>query len=200
MADRHPSIFPGQQINWLTVIAEVPRRKGRRRWLCECRCGVRKEIDQSNLRSYLSCGCWQTIHPNHVTHGYGRIPEYAVWNTMRQRCENPKVSYFANYGGRGIKVCERWHSFVHFYEDMGPRPSSSHTIERRDNDGDYEPDNCHWATRLEQGRNKRNSHLLTFNGETMSVSAWAERMKMPAPRLYARIRVLGWSVERALLT
>ncbi|WP_143565689.1 hypothetical protein [Sinorhizobium fredii] len=89
-----------------------------------------------------------------VTHGGTRLPEYRVWAGMHQRCNNPKSTRYAKYGGRGIMICERWNSFENFLADMGPRPTPDHSIDRRDNDGNYEPGNCRWATRSEQQQNK----------------------------------------------
>ena len=104
-------------------------------------------------------------------------PEYTVWGNMRDRCNRPANKQFHNYGGRGIRVCERWDSFPAFLEDMGPRPSPEHEIDRIDNDGDYEPNNCRWATPAEPRRNKRTNRLLTVNGETLTVTD-----KPPAPQ------------------
>ena len=127
-------------------------------------------------------------------------PEYRTWSQMINRCENPKATSYNSYGGRGITVCDRWRSsFTDFYADMGAQPSPEHSIERRDVNGNYTPDNCCWATPVEQGRNKRNNHLLTLGDETMPLSAWAERIGIGAGTIRMRI-VSGWSVEQALLT
>lgn len=138
----------------------------------------------------------------HITHGHSRVgkktPEYNSWRGMIWRC-NPKSDRFADYGGRGIKVCERWRKFNNFLADMGPKPSPSHQIERRENNGDYEPSNCYWATPTEQGNNKRNNRLVTFGERTMSIQQWEKHLGFPRSLLRGRLR-LGWSVEKAITT
>jgi hypothetical protein len=115
---------------------------------------------------------------------------------MLKRCKNPKFSKFENYGGRGIRVCERWGRFENFLLDMGPRPEGT-SLDRIDNDGDYTPDNCRWATREEQGRNKRNNKFLTFRGQIKTQAEWAEFMGL-SRRLLEKRMARGWTVERAL--
>jgi len=133
------------------------------------------------------------------THGMSSSPEYRAWRTMISRCKNPNASAYKNYGGRGISVCQRWvESFENFLSDMGRRPSGL-SIDRINNDGNYEPGNCRWATRTEQARNSRMAKPLTFRGETMCFSAWAERTGIHWLTLYKRIK-RGWSVEKALVT
>lgn len=122
-----------------------------------------------------------------------------IWFGMKQRCNNPKHEAYARYGGRGIKICERWESFQNFMEDMGPRPGPEYSIERLNNDLGYEPSNCKWATRTEQSRNTRNNRRLTYNGETLCVSEWAERFGLHHNRITKRLES-GWSVEEALTT
>ena len=124
-------------------------------------------------------------------------PEYFVWHNMRHRCRDPKNKCFGNYGGRGIKVCDQWSQFAAFLEDMGPRPSSKHSIDRLDNDGDYNPGNCRWATKTQQLNNRRGNRLLTYCGETHTVTEWARMVGIKSATLFARIRT-GWIVEKAL--
>lgn len=118
---------------------------------------------------------------------------------MRTRCNNARNHKFPDYGGRGIKVCARWDSFEAFLADMGQRPTPRHTIERIDNDGDYTPENCRWATAAEQARNRRSTKPVTINGETRLLTEWFEVAAVSPVGFYDRIR-RGWSVEKALFT
>ncbi len=118
---------------------------------------------------------------------------------MVQRCYKPGATKYEHYGGRGIEVCERWrNSFEAFIEDMGECPSRKHSIDRIDNEGDYEPDNCQWATQTQQGNNTRANHVITFDGKTMTMKQWANKTGIKYSTLAARLNILGWSVERSL--
>jgi hypothetical protein len=116
-----------------------------------------------------------------------RTPEYAVWCAMKRRCLNPEYPLFKDYGGRGITVCAEWRdSFSRFLEDMGKRPTPKHSIERENNDGNYEPSNCVWATREEQSRNRRSNIKLTHDGLTMNMAEWSRHLAIPYGSLQDR--------------
>lgn len=132
--------------------------------------------------------------------GRKKTAEYHAWLGMKSRCTWAPGANYARYGGRGISVCERWSgSFEAFLADMGRKPSPGHTLERIDNDGNYEPGNCRWATRSEQNANTSLSRRLTFRGETLTLRGWAMRLGVKREALKKRLR-LGWSVEDALGT
>src|SRR5437879_6089633 len=115
-----------------------------------------------------------SVNPRNLRHGMAHTPEYGVWRTMCSRCDNPNTEKYPEYGGRGIKVSDRWRKFENFIEDMGPRPDSLHSIERVDNDGDYEQSNCKWALRQVQAYNKRNTRLLDYKGAKLTTEQASE--------------------------
>lgn len=128
-------------------------------------------------------------------------PEYIVWRGMHERCSDPRRRDFADYGGRGITVCERWSGEMgwhYFFEDMGPRPTPKHTIDRVDNSRGYSPENCTWSTMKEQARNRRGNRLVTINGKTLCASAWAELFGMQRQRFIKRLDA-GWDPGVALV-
>jgi len=134
---------------------------------------------------------------------WGRSSEYNTWTQIKARCRNPRHKQYGNYGGRGIRVCDRWlgsQGFLHFFADMGCRPSSHHSIDRIDNDGPYAPENCHWTDDKAQARNKRGNRPVTWQGRTLCLAAWAELMNLKPHTLYMRLFRYGWTVERAMKT
>lgn len=159
----------GQKFGRLSITAELPRKLNRRgtplrRWECKCDCGKTMRVMQSQIsgkRPVQSCGCVRSEKIAKISrvHGFagriGRPPEYHVWQAMRRRCRNKNCEDYQYYGARGIDVCDRWNSFALFYADMGSRPSSGHSIDRIDVNKGYLPDNCRWATALEQRHNQR---------------------------------------------
>ena len=190
----------GQRFGKLTILAYAPKRNKRTRIVCQCDCGKIVTVDQSNVLAghTTACGCANVpaTKAANTKHGMNDSTIYRRWHWMIQRCSNPRSEHWSYYGGRGIKVCERWHSFEAFYADMGNPPPGT-TLDRIDVNGDYSPENCRWATRTEQARNRRNTTMLTHNGETLPVAEWAERYGLSFYVLYERLKA-GWSVERAL--
>jgi hypothetical protein len=148
----------GRKFGRWTVISFAGKRRisgdSRRFWKCRCDCGKEGELLSAALLSgkTLSCGCLKTERA--ITHGMTNTKTYRAWCSMMQRCYNQKNVRYGRYGGRGIVVCEEWGDFRNFYKDMGDKPSPDHSIDRINNDGNYEPGNCRWATRSEQQRNK----------------------------------------------
>lgn len=182
------------------VLEEAEPNKYRVRYVVvRCECGTVKTVRLSSLTTgvIVSCGCFNREKDR--THGLDSHPLAPLWRAMIRRCENPKNKDFPHYGGRGISVCEAWHSLKTFIADMGERPSSKHTLDRIDTDGNYCPDNVRWATQKEQQRNRKNNRLIAFDGETKCLAEWAEEKGLKTATLWNRLR-LGWSVERALTT
>lgn len=173
---------------------------GKRVYLCYCACGCQAVVRGVELtrtsKPLRSCGCLQ--RQKATTHGLSKTVEYRLWRGMWSRCTNKKMQAYKNYGGRGITVCEQWRTFSPFLADMGVRPLAT-SIERRDNDKGYTPDNCYWATAKEQGRNKRTNRRLTLDGRTQTLAAWAEQLGIKTSTLGMRLAT-GWSTRRALTT
>jgi hypothetical protein len=187
----------GKKFGRLTVLhIGTPTKSGKGRWRCLCECGGLTDISISELKKGQKY-CSYCVPKGRPSHGLSHLPEYQVWRAMKSRCDNPKTEWYENYGGRGIKYCDRWKDFEMFYLDMGGRPSKDHTLERKENDGDYEPSNCKWATRIEQARNFRSNVLLEFNGEKKCISEWGEIYGMKHDTISGRLQ-RGYSVEDAL--
>lgn len=196
----------GKRFGRLLVVGLERRRVGKRiriYWTCHCDCGETVSVESSNLRSLRtnSCGCLQrelsTIQA--TKHGQSRSALYHIWYGMIMRCTNPNDRAFKNYGGRGITVYPAWlSSFEAFARDMGPRPSPEYSIDRIDNDGNYEPENCRWATRRQQGRNRRGLIRVNYQGKTVCLKEAAEAAGIEYKLAHDRIFSLGWSVDDAL--
>lgn len=161
----------------------------RARWLFKCDCGNEKVLDKGKVTGGYtkSCGCLMVKEQKRfvrdaTTHGLSggrkkRRPEYNIWRGIKRRCLKCSDVAYKNYGGRGIKICDRWKdSFKNFWEDMGERPTKKHSIDRINNDGDYEPSNCRWATSIEQGRNKRKLRLITIDNTTRCITEWVDHL------------------------
>jgi hypothetical protein len=187
-----------------TAVGEAPRRGARndKALRCVCACGVERDVLLHNLANgtSTSCGCDKDrkTAERSRTHGHSRTPIYRAWKGMLERCEKPSHKSYAYYGGRGITVCKRWHSFENFLADMGARPDGM-SLERRDNNKGYTPSNCYWATRAAQMANTRNSLMLEVRGTRKHAREWAASIGITQRGLAARI-AHGWTVEDACTT
>lgn len=162
-------------------------------WQCNCDCGNTKRISAASLKKShtQSCGCYQkdTTSLATITHNKSKTKIYHVWQGIKERCYNQKNSQFTNYGGRGITVCQRWlDSFENFLADMGQPPSIKHSIDRINNDGDYEPSNCRWATNTEQCRNMRKTVFVEYNGKVLSRIEWSSILGISDAALRHRLK------------
>ena len=153
----------GQRFGKLVVKEKGQYTAGTTKWLCVCDCGNEKFVGSQNLRngSTKSCGCLrkQYLRESRTIHGHTKTRTYRSWTQMKNRCGNPNYINYDSYGGRGIKVCDRWEKFENFLEDMGERPVST-SLDRIDVNGNYEPSNCRWATVEEQAQNRRKTRLI----------------------------------------
>lgn len=194
----------GQQFGRLKVIAQSGRNKWRiALWLCKCICGNTKIIAGCDLKgSTKSCGCLRK-EGNNVQHGQNRNKKptkaYKAWDSLKQRCNNPRNKDYKSYGGRGITVCEEWQKFSNFFKDMGECPED-YSLDRIDNDKGYNKKNCQWTTSKQQARNRRDNRVLTFNGKTQCLSLFAEEYGIPSRTLQNRLDMYHWSIEKALTT
>lgn len=192
---RHTCIV-GKVIRGIEVVA-FSHKDNRRSYyyFCRCHCGKGFVAEGTRLSTGRTTGCG--CYGKSLQHGRVCTPEYSVWAAMKRRCFNPKTLYYSEYGGRGITVCERWMDFKNFFADMGARPSEKHSIERIDNNGNYEPNNCRWADRHTQARNRRSVIMLTHQGVTKCLKDWAAHLGMLDSTLRERLKS-GWPVEKAL--
>jgi len=193
--------FSGQKFERLLVIAPIGEKlAGTTKYECRCDCGEGTIVEISNLVSgnTKSCGClYRETRKGAQKHGMRNSPEYKVWKGMRVRCNNPNSNCYQMYGGRGIKVSPIWDDFLKFYEDVGPRPSPQYSIDRKDTNGNYEPGNCRWALPKEQARNSRWNRKITFNGETLCLIEWEEKLGLPKGILANRL-FNGFTEEESL--
>ena len=195
-------------LGWWTVI----RREGSIRvpsgyfcavWLCRCICGTERIVRGTYLRTgdSKSCGCQLGTHRH--TAGPGNKPsrEYVAWRNMHQRCSNPSYPSFEHYRAKGIKICERWTKFENFLADMGPHPGRGYSLDRwPNNDGNYEPDNCRWATRQEQANNRETNRLFIYHGRQFTLAELARYTRASKEMLRSRLCRSNrhWAVEAAL--
>lgn len=192
----------GQRFSKLVALSTTGLKDhGTAIWRCVCDCGCYANVSTRNLRSghTRSCGCLKgglVQHGETVTKEFSA--EYIVWQSMRHRVvwKNNSKDH-ERYQGRGISCCERWNSYENFLSDMGRRPSPKHSLDRIDNNGDYEPGNCRWATKKQQARNRRTNRVIEYNGIILCVAEWSEKLGLAQATINQRL-TLGWSAERAL--
>lgn len=190
----------GQIFGRLTVLGFAGRNSfGHVQWWCECECGQLRQVTGTRLRNghTQSCGCLTLERTIQVRrrHGCSRTPIYQIWQGIKERCYNTKKASYADYGGRGIKMCDRWQLFDNFLADMGLPPSPDHSIDRIDNDGDYTPDNCRWATLFQQSINKRTTIFVEFRGERMALLEWCKRYDFPYQAAHHKIHERKQDIE-----
>lgn len=199
----HPVV--GDRFGRLLVLAVINKDRCGQKFLCRCDCGKDRSVYSHNIRSgkTKSCGCLhrETTRLRSTVHGAKRngikTPEYGTWQAMLSRCINQNDGSFPDYGGRGIQVCKRWiESFQNFLDDVGLRPTGK-TLDRINNDGNYEPNNCHWATKKQQARNTRTNRWIEFNGQKKVLAQWADDLEI-APNVLVQRLKRGWPIERAL--
>ena len=197
---------PGFRSGRLVVVAHIDDRHkdGHRLVLCACDCGAFIQVPTSYIKSgkRRSCGCGKQMPKTHGHTVDGKCSRtYLAWQNMRSRCRGRSKTRndFLYYTDRGITICDRWQVFEAFLEDMGVCPSGL-TLDRIDNDGNYEPGNCRWTDTKTQQRNKRNNHLVTWQGEIMTIADLADRSGVGAKCLWIRLVRLGWSIDRATTT
>lgn len=162
-------------------------------WLCRCECGNEKEILAKYLNHPPVCSCLINKKSKPVKHGKCGSRAYNSWSEMKARCLNKNFVKYEYYGGRGIKICDRWLKFENFYEDMGDPPEGM-SLDRKDNNKGYFKDNCRWATDYQQANNTRNNRLITFNGKTQTLAEWSRETGLQKKRIAHRLNV-GWPIE-----
>lgn len=203
----------GSKYGRLTVVRQAERNQfGDIRWECVCECGNLVAVPVGSLTSEhtRSCGCLQRekasvqgkiIGAANHKHGMTETPEYHAWHGMRQRCLDKNHPGFKHWGGRGVKICDRWNEFKNFYADVGERPTPKHSLDRfPDPNGNYEPSNVRWATQKEQQRNRRRHRMVAYKGQSKCVGAWAEEAGLTVCQLWTRLFTHKWPVERAMST
>jgi len=195
---RKPINLAGQVFGKLTIIEQVDDPRKGAHWRCLCECGNTTVTAGCRIVSgkTTSCGCWKRNCQR--THGMGKTSTYLSWQEMKRRVTDPNKESYKYYGARGITICDRWkESFENFLSDMGPRPEGT-TLDRKEVNGNYEPDNCKWSTQKEQCNNRRDNRHITWNGETLNLAQWAERTGIGEGIIRDRIDIWNWPVEKAL--
>jgi len=194
----------GKKYNRLSVIRSAGKSADRKvLWLCKCDCGQLCSVEGNFLRSgrKIDCGCGESARRSgsQTTHGMSKTATYKSWCGMIERCENESNKRYSSYGGRGIRICDRWRqSFEFFVEDMGIRPDGL-SLDRIDNNGDYEPSNCRWANARGQARNRRSNIWVEYQGDRLLISDWAKRLGIQRTTLEYRKKA-GWTDKEIIET
>ena len=191
----------GQTFNHLLIISKASKKDNDRsiRLNCLCKCSKKTIHRKSEILSNhtKSCGCLRKPHGHTSRKGLKRTPTYVSWECMFQRCYNRNNESYCFYGGRDIQICDRWHNFSNFLKDMGLRPSNKHTIDRKNNNGNYTPENCRWALPILQANNTSRNHYITISGKTYTLTQWVRIFNSNYDKVRSRLR-RGWSPEKAL--
>lgn len=196
----------GKTFNYLTVLEDLPNKNGKRYVLCKCICGKEIGVYKSTLTQGLkkSCGCRKYENHQYLRSGSRKDALYRIYASMKNRCLNTKTSRYIDYGGRGIKICKEWLDDYSNFHDWafcnGYSDGKNLSIERKDVNGNYCPENCCWIPKPEQNRNKRNSHFITLNGKTMILADWCRELGISSSLVVHRIKDLGMSEEKAFMT
>lgn len=200
----------GKVFGYIVPTSYSHSERSHRYYNCVCiKCGTVTKKIGSNLKRYVSSkagkGCRECFKKEMksfaLRHGMDKTPEYRCWAAMKNRCLNNRHKQYSHYGGRGITICDRWiESFNNFYADMGLKPSPKHSLDRIDNNGNYEPNNCKWSTSSEQNTNRRSAFMVNYNGETIALRRLTNNVAVPYDVLYNRIKRLNWPIEMAIST
>lgn len=198
-------VMPGERYGRWVIVNEVEfNNAGSRKFICKCDCGTMRAVRLTHLRQGVSksCGCLggELSRKRATKHGYAGTALYACWQDMIKRCINPKHKRYKDWGGRGISICKEWmdiESFVKWAQASGYKEEL--LLERIDNDGNYEPSNCRWATMQEQGNNRRDNRFIAYKGETKTLTQWSRKLGLSSSALSERLK-RGWTIQKALET
>lgn len=201
---KKPVNITDQRFGRLRAVKLAFRDKhNREHWLFKCDCGQEKAIEKSSVKTghTKSCGCLQLDNNKIVgiTHNKSKTREFKIWLGIKKRCLNRKCHAYKDYGARGIMICDRWLiSFEDFLADMGYAPSQFHSIDRIDNNGNYEPSNCKWITRKEQNNNTRRNRIFSYEGKNYTLSNLCDKLGLKYQLIYDRVTKLKWKIEEAI--
>lgn len=199
-------IKPFTQFGRWTVLYRIPGLTKNRavQYMCKCSCGTIKPVlgYKLRLKESTSCGCFakEQSSKRMITHGLTKHPLFSIYLSMHSRCYNQNNHAYPRYGGRGIYVCRRWHSVIKFIQDNELKTKKGLTIDRRDNNGPYSPNNTRWVDRQTQAMNRTNNDIVTYKNKSQPLFQWAYDLGLPPKTLWARIHRYNWSVEKALNT